>query len=135
MNKKEMPQKFPIPSYGVKDFKLSWSNHQTRIKTLKNNNVLYRDIIDFNFMDNLIYEIVTSTQWTFHYSNLNPSRSTVRQLKTFINWKTRESLKKHLEYSDLTKHYDTAFYLLHYNKINKLMSQVTRILLKEYLGG
>ena len=125
-------------SFGVKDYSRSKENHKSRIKTRKNRGRKYRDIIDVYFEDWLTSEIVQSTQFHFYYEDIfkdGVNKSNVRQLKTFVNWKARELIQKGLEFNDLSKYYGTAFYVIHYAKINQLMKKVTRILLKEYLGG
>ena len=126
-------------SFGIKDFDATRARHATRINTLKSKHVLYSDIIDNYFEDNLLSSIVSSTQWNFFYRELfkdnGRTKSNVRTLKTFINWKTREAIQGSLEYNEISKGYDTAFYVIFYSSINKLLTRITKELLKNYVGG
>lgn len=126
-------------SFGIKDYEATRAKHATRIKTLKSKHVLYSDIIDNYFEDNLLSNIVSSTQWNFFYRELfkdnGRTKSNVRTLKTFVNWKTREAIQGSLEYNEISKGYDTAFYVMFYSSINKLLTRVTKELLKNYVGG
>ena len=125
-------------SFGIKDFDATRAKHATRIKALKSKHVLYNDIIDNYFEDNLLSNIVSSTQFHFYYRDSfkdGIKKSNVRSLKTFVNFKARELIQGSLEYNDFSKYYDTAIYCMFYSSINKLLTRITKELLKNYVGG
>ena len=124
--------------FSIKNFDSTRAKHATRIKTLKSKHVLYSDIIDNYFEDNLLSNIVSSTQFHYYYRDSfkdGIKKSNVRSLKTFVNFKARELIQGSLEYNDFSKGYDTGFYVMFYSSINKLLTRVTKELLKNYVGG
>jgi len=124
--------------FSIKDFDSTREKHDSRIKTLKSKHVLYSDIIDNYFEDNLLSNIVSSNQWYFHYKDSfkdGITKSNTRSLKTFVNYKTREAIQQSLEYNDVSKGYDTGFYCMFYSSINKLLTRITKELLKNYMGA
>ena len=125
-------------SFSIKDLNATQCKHMSRIRTLKAKHVLYSDIIGNYFEDNLLSNIVSSTQFYFHYKESfkdGITKSNVRHLKTFVNYKTKEAIQHSLEYNNISKGYDTAFYVMFYNSINKLLTRVTKELLKHYVGS
>lgn len=122
--------------FSIKDYDATRAKHDSRIRTLGAKGVRYRDIIDVYTEDNIISEIVGSTQFNYFYKGLfegGISKSNVRTLKTFVNYKTKEEIERNLEYNDLSKWYSTAFYTLFYSKVNQLMKRITKELLKYYV--
>lgn len=116
--------------YKVKDYNRSWANHATRIKKLKHQGVQFRDIIDVYFEDTIISNIVQGPYFRYNGSRLNE-----RSIKPLVNYTTRKLIQDSLAYNGIKRTYDTAFYLLFYSSVNKLMGRVSKILLNEYVGA
>ena len=137
VNHREISEKELNLDFSIKDFDATRAKHDSRIRTLKTKHILYSDIIDNYFEDNLLSNIVSDTQFYFYYRDLfkdGVKKSNVRQLKTFVNYKAREAIQRSLEYNDVSKGYDTAFYVMFYSSINKLLTRITKELLKNYIA-
>ena len=112
--------------FSIKSYDSTRAKHESRIRTLGAKGIKYRDIIDVYTEDNIISEIVGSTQFNYYYKELfegGISKSNVRTLKTFVNYKTKEEIERNLDYIGITKYNSTAFYVSHYKRINALMKR------------
>ncbi len=136
--KKETREPVYNLEFGIRNFVATQDKHASKIRTLKAKGIKYRDIISEYTEDNIISNIVSSTQWYYFYRGLfkdSVKKSNVRMLKTFVNNITRQEIQNNLEYEGISKYYDTAFYCSHYKQINASMKRITKEILKNYVGA
>lgn len=123
--------------FNIRNIDATKEKHTYQINKLKK---VYKDDINeiFNRLEyNLSFELQSSGfNYQHRYENfaLNSFRQdktqrNLKALKSIVNNITRNYITSQLGYYEIPKSYDTAFYCIYYNKINKLMKRE----LKEYL--
>jgi len=121
-------------NFKVKNLQATRDKHASKIKKMKQQDVKYNDIMD-RFVDEMILsDVHNSTQYQYR-ARSDLKKDKVKQMdinavKQIVNWKTREVITKALEYNDLPKSWDTAFYIDNYKKINDVMKKVTKELIR-----
>ena len=131
--------------YGVLNPSKTRQTHAGKITQAKK--IPYNEIIHDYFEDNVIQRVIGAlggpggSMW-FEYAFRNRastdkkgaiSKRSLSELKTRVNYCTREEIQKSLEYNGYPPSWDTAFYMAHYTKINALMKRITKELVRNYL--
>lgn len=121
--------------FKVRDLRATKSKHRVQIQ--KSKNVPYSEIIDYYAEDNISSDILGSTQWHFRYmqSKNKLNKTLVKELKSLVNYKTREYIGKALVYRNYPKSWDTAFYVSHKTKVDALMKRVVKELMRHFPRG
>lgn len=107
--------------FSVKDFKKTSEKHHGRIVKLQDSYELdYFDVLDnsaWSDIETAVHENVTRQI----EMGITPK---ARGVATLINYKTREVIQNSLEWHEIPRSYDTAFYIAHYCKINEGMTDI-----------
>lgn len=104
--------------FKVRDFNKTEAKHHNRIIKLQDEYKLkYKDVLDSDTWATIETEVHNRLKnWKFGVGT--------RALATLINAETRHVIANSLEWHDIPKSYDTAFYISHYCKINEGMSDI-----------
>jgi len=125
--------------FALKDFEATRLNHLGKIERLKraikklNGESIYGFEMDWgNFQEIVEYHAKMTSFYNYSLldekgwvNQLSPKQR-LRMVKTFINDQTRQQIVRELENRELPKSWDTAFYLLFYKKINRIMKDLAK---------
>lgn len=116
--------------FKIKDLRATTSKHKVQIQRSKN--VPYSEIIHRFMEDNILSDIWSSTQWQLrYYRELHTvNNQLVKDLKRFVNYFTREAIRRQLVESGYPKSWDTAFYVSHKAKIDAMMKRIVKELIR-----
>ncbi len=116
--------------FGLKDLKKTKANY----KGLWNKYSYVIDEYDTSDLYDIIYNEIANDyyRWDYHRKALREAfatgksiRSTLNQVKTWINWKTWDYNASLFDFANTTKNnYATKLYLAHYQAINEAMQEV-----------
>lgn len=123
--------------FKVRDYQSTKMKHLGKIKRMKEYyNVNYNDIIDDRFLYDLMDVIISKPNF---YQWLRPrvidkgylSKTDLRELKTIINSAVKTAIQGSLRFNNIPESYDTAFYIDNYSKINNIMKQMTKEIIRD----
>jgi len=131
--------------FGVMNPEQTMEKHQGRI--LKAKDIPYEEIIDPYFEEQVIQNVISGfpgrnagSLWFYGFeerANVDKKgalmKSSVKELKTVVNWRTRELITDNLIRNGYPASWDTAFYMAHYNKINNMMKRITKEIVRNYM--
>ena len=124
-------------NFKVRDPQATKKTHITRIKKLKEKEILFEDILpkvpkgpDYTG-ERAIWERLQYDQWYLHRMYKSKewqkcNQKVAKELKSRINSATRDEIKFQLTQEQIPESYDTAFYVLYYGKTNNLMKKVLK---------
>lgn len=107
--------------FKVKDFNKTEQKHYKKIVKLQDDyQIEYDDVLDSG-----AWEAVETEVWKkldlWKQIDIDVK---ARSVATLINAQTREVIQNSLEFLEVPKSYDTAFYIAHYCKINEGMTDI-----------
>lgn len=106
--------------FKVKDFNKTEQKHYKRIIKLEELEIAYDDVLDSG-----AWEAVETEVWKkLDLWKQMDIEVKARSVATLINSQTREVIQNSLEFLEVPKSYDTAFYIAHYCKINEGMTDI-----------
>lgn len=126
--------------FGVMNPERTMSTHQKKIDKAKD--IPYNEIIYSCFEDDVI-----STVRQKHLFGMNSyirdnlgtdekgriNRQSMKDIKQLVNNVTRDKIKEELISNGYPASWDTAFYMLHYKRINSMMMKITKEIVKGQL--
>jgi len=126
--------------FGVMNPEKTMQKHQKKIEKAKD--IPYNDIIHEYFEDNVLSNILDKYIYGYNswirdsvkkeaYGKIN--KYGLKQIKQVVNMATRDEIKNNLVQQGYPASWDTAFYMAHYKKINKLMERITKEIVRHYL--
>ena len=108
--------------FGVKDYNLTYNNHKSRMPKLEN--IAYEDVIDEYADENILSTIYNSNFYRYGFWKEEKSeKRKKRMLARMVNQATWDYIARVLTDEGLSKYYATAFYIKHYEAINKFMEE------------
>lgn len=122
----------------IRDFEATKSKHLGAIQRLKKAIKENEPVMPFNYMAENVecdiknspfyaYNIISKDGWV---ARLKP-QARLKIIKGLINVSTRKEIVQFLEWNEMPKSWDTAFYCLYYKKINSIMISVAKLFVKE----
>ena len=126
---------------GFNKTKASHFNKMIKLQKMETKGDLrYNYIIGTEFADEVVTSMVLDYPTNMCISRIKKEIKEVgltqvllNNIKQRVNYRTRQIIQRNLEYYDIKKSWNTAFYVLHYDKINKIMKLATKKLIREYL--
>lgn len=124
-------------TFKVRDPQATRKNHITRIGKLKEKGIKFDDILpkqpkgpDYSG-ERAIWERLQYDKYYLHkvYNSEDwkkCNQQTAKEMKPRINDATREEIKFQLRQEGISEAFDTAFYMMHYNRVNNLMKKVLK---------
>jgi hypothetical protein len=120
--------------FTLKNYDSTVHRHRTQIG--KTNKIPYHLVVDKNFKSDVIYKV--SHGYGFN-SLVEDARergklmlSHIRSIRIDVKWATHEAIAKRLEQRSYPKSWATAFYVSYFGKINRLMEEVTQMVVRRY---
>ena len=130
--------------YGVKDFQATKQKHQKTIDRMNKTDLKFEDILDSDSYENIALDVCfpSGERGSLWFSYIMKPKilergkvmqNHINSLRTAVNGRTREIIKRLIVAEGYPKSWDTAFYIKYYNKINKLMIRATKTIIKDYI--
>lgn len=131
--------------FGVMNPEQTRMKHSGRI--MKAKDIPYDEIVHPFFEDNVTQYVISGfpgrlagSGWFSGFSERTKTdekgalmKSSVKELKSVVNWRTREEITNQLVSHGYPKSWDTAFYMAHYNKINEMMKRIVKDIVTNYV--
>ena len=115
-------------NFKLKDARKTRAKHNKTIQRLDKFDVKYNEVIDRFADDMILGKILRSTYWKYHYSGKPKklSKTLVKEIKSMVNYRTREHIVSGLKSNNYPKSWDTAFYMAHKTKIDAMMKRIAK---------
>lgn len=108
--------------FGVKNFAKTLSKHSSKIDSLtakmEELGIDYNDMMDSNSWQTIDTQ---AEQKLSYWGNRQPK---TKEVATLINGLTRQVIANTLEYYEMPKSWDTAFFMAHYMKVIEGMADI-----------
>ena len=122
--------------FKIQDYSYTKKRHAKQIQKIRDSGITYRDIISYEIIDDLVCDVQGEPWWSFLFvremEKNKLTQSLLKQIKSRVNQVMREYIARNLVLEGLPASYDTAFYIIHYDRINNLMNMITKELVKDY---
>lgn len=121
--------------FSVRDAQATMERHAHKMrkvyKSYGQDYTIKRNIKESLNREEILYKLYSNSQYYLMHHLLpsykeNPTQKTLKQLKTYVNFTTRQLLEDAIVFNDIPKSYSTAVYMTIYKYVNHEMKQALK---------